>query len=66
MTLSHFGMSAKDSYSVGLNKSDCFVWNVVESREESLMMWSFAAIFDFLRRLSGLFKASGSSANMSM
>lgn len=34
------------------------MWNVAESREETLMMWSLAAIFDFLLRLSGLFKAS--------
>lgn len=27
-------------------------------RKKGLMMWSFAAIFDFLRRLSGLFQAS--------
>lgn len=47
--------------SAGSNIIDCFMWNVVESREKSLMMWSFAAIFDFLRRLSGLssyFRAS--------
>lgn len=31
----------------------CFMWNVAESKDKSLMMWSLAAIFDFLRRLSG-------------
>lgn len=56
-----FWMSTRSNCPTGQNTIDWFMWNVVESREKRLMMWSFAAIFDFLRRLSGLsgyFKAS--------
>lgn len=48
-------------FTTGQRIIGCFMWNVTESKDKSLMMWSLAAIFDFLHCLSGpssYFKAS--------